>query len=108
MDNEIAALKNSLFDHRAYLSGEEDLETPKGILRAARHVLDRIADDKPDVGDGRCAIDLPDFRCHTDPWINDGYYDSYPDALKDAKEKFGADDQGRISIISILPQEDQD
>lgn len=107
MDNEIAALKNSLFDHRAYLSGEEDLETPEGIIKAARHVLDRIADDKPDLGDGPCAIDLPnsDPDC---PMITYDYYDSSAEALKDAKEKFGADDQGRICIISVIPVLDTD
>lgn len=56
------------------------------------------------------AIDIPNSNIIPDvtpesPWINMGYFDSWQEALKYAKEYFGADDEGRICIISKMPED---
>jgi hypothetical protein len=48
-------------------------------------------------------IDIPTAASIADPqaaWINAGKFDNLTDALSFAQEHFGADDQGRIGLIS--------
>jgi len=54
------------------------------------------------------AIDIPNPYYPDDAWANYDYYDTREEAVKEAKKMFGADDEGKISIISEFEDEDLD
>lgn len=57
------------------------------------------------------AVDVPDFFDLEGPWIALEYFKSKEEALKYAKEFLGADDEGKISLISEVEdysEEDDD
>ena len=45
-------------------------------------------------------VDLPNAYDIEGAWVNIGSFESRQEAIEFAKEKFGADDEGRIYIIS--------
>lgn len=45
-------------------------------------------------------IDIPDINEHEYPWININTFYSKEKALAYVKEKFGADNEGRICLIT--------
>ncbi len=47
----------------------------------------------------RYAIDVPDTY-ELEVWSNVAYFDTKEEAILFVKEKFGGDDEGRISLIS--------
>ena len=57
--------------------------------------------------DGEHAIDLPNPLDPEAPWVTYGTYSSWAGALRVARHMFGADDLGRISLITTLPVDDE-
>jgi hypothetical protein len=54
------------------------------------------------------AIDVPNPYNYEDVWINYDYFDTKEEAVAAAKRMFGADDEGRIAIVSEFEDEDSD
>lgn len=54
------------------------------------------------------AIDLPNPHDLEDVWVTYNHYDSFEDALRIAKHLMGADDKGRINVISEFDNEEVD
>ena len=54
------------------------------------------------------AIDLPNPYDLKGTWTTYDYYGSFEEALKVAKDLMGADNNGKINIISELPCEEDD
>lgn len=52
------------------------------------------------------AVDLPDWVDIDGPWRAIEYFETKKEATNFATEAFGADEEGRINIISELPIDD--
>ena len=50
------------------------------------------------------AVDLPNPYDLEGAWINVDYFDTREEAIAYAKKIFGADAQGRIGVVSELPE----
>jgi len=46
-------------------------------------------------------VDLPNINILDGAWVNVGMFATREEALAFAREKFGADEEGRITIVSI-------
>lgn len=53
------------------------------------------------------AIDIPDWFDPWSPWRNFDYYETREEALRAAKEVFGADEEGRICIVGDVGDDDE-
>lgn len=56
----------------------------------------------------RFAIDIPNSFDPEDSWRNYGYYETREEAIRDAQHHFGADEEGRIQIVSELPPDEDE
>jgi hypothetical protein len=54
------------------------------------------------------AIYIPNYSDPEASWETYDYYESYEAAIKAAKHHFGADDEGRINIVSELSEDEND
>jgi hypothetical protein len=55
------------------------------------------------------AVDLPDphkYGGEDDAWINLDYFDSEAQAIAFVREHLGADEQGKLNLISFVPDEE--
>lgn len=52
------------------------------------------------------ALDIP--QLNDDAWQNVSYFETLEEAIKYAQEHFGADDAGRITLVSEMPSDELD
>ena len=48
------------------------------------------------------AVDIPNNIIDDPEWVNVGFFKTKEEAIKFAQENFGADEEGKISLISNL------
>lgn len=53
-------------------------------------------------------VDVPNSDDPDKAWVNLGTFDSYEAALEYVKSTFGADDNGRIGLISSMADDDEE
>ena len=53
-------------------------------------------------------VDIPNNADPEGEWINLGYFETRGEAIAYARDTFGADDDGRIGLVSELPAEEED
>lgn len=53
------------------------------------------------------AVDIPNSNDPPNAWINMDYFDSREAAIAFVKEMFGGDDNGRICLVSEMPEDDE-
>jgi len=54
-------------------------------------------------------VDIPQEECVENPeheWLNVGVFDTKAEAIAWAKQTFGADDEGKIQLVSFTSDED--
>ncbi len=56
----------------------------------------------------RYYIDIPDVNRKEGGWVNIADFSSKLEALSYVKKMFGADDKGRVSLISEVEEEDSE
>jgi hypothetical protein len=56
----------------------------------------------------RYAVDVPNGHDPEAEWVNYGYYPTREEALEAVRHHFGADEAGRIELISELPVEEDE
>jgi len=54
------------------------------------------------------AVDIPNSVCLVDAWVTIDYFETRSEAVQYAQEMFGADEEGRIGLVSELPQDFDD
>lgn len=59
-----------------------------------------MQDNKEDFELFKFAVDIPKFE--SDEWFCCEYFETKEEALKYAKEKFGADENGMVCLISNI------
>lgn len=52
------------------------------------------------------AVDIPNPHDPAGEWSCLGYFDTHAEAVAYARETLGADDEGRIGVISEMPPDD--
>lgn len=55
----------------------------------------------------RFAVDIPDAKYVYGAWDCLGYFETRAEAIAWVKEHFGGDDEGRIQVVSELPEDEQ-
>ena len=51
------------------------------------------------------AVDIPNSDDPENSWVNLGQFDTHEEAVEYCKTAFGADNEGRIGLISELPED---
>jgi hypothetical protein len=53
-------------------------------------------------------VDIPNSYNPDSGWVNMGYFDSRENAIEYCKKTFGADDKGRICLVSEVDTGEED
>lgn len=60
------------------------------------------------MGSLKFAIDIPNSSNFEEAWVNVDYFESREKAIQFARQLFGADAEGKICVVSELPDEDNE